>query len=476
MEPKDFKVIIIGGSVAGLTLALSLSKIGIDYIVLEKRAHVAPQEGASIGILPHGGRILDQLGLFGTVEESIEPLHTAHIHFPDGFEHTNASPSLLDDRFGLPLAFLERQKMLQILFDAQPHKSKILCGKKVKKIDDFEESMTVYTEDGSTYTGDLVVGADGVHSRARTEMWQIAEKMQPGIISNAEKSSLTVQYTCVFGISTAVPGLVPGEQVASFNEKRSFLTFPGKNGRTFWFLIKRLGQEHAYSSAPRFSSKDTETICHQFLEDIIYGDVRFNDLWSRKEVCSVTALEEGTFRRWSYRRIVCVGDSMHKMAPNTGQGANCAIEDVAALANMLHTCVVTTKRHCKPTTKELSNLLEGYTKTRLDRIEKVYKASRLVVRLQARDTLFLRIMGRYYIPHSGDVPADVASKMIAGAVALDFLPLPSRCGPGWSSFKTKERRSIRWIEAAAIPLVLIVSIWLWQVLVRDEYLNEGKKS
>jgi hypothetical protein len=92
-------------------------------------------------------------------------------------------------RFGLPLAFLERQKMLQILYDSQTEKSKILCGKKVTKIEDFEESMTVYTEDGSTYKGDLVVGADGVHSQVRAEMWRLAEKMQPGIISNTERNS-----------------------------------------------------------------------------------------------------------------------------------------------------------------------------------------------------------------------------------------------------------------------------------------------
>lgn len=50
-----FKVIIVGGSIAGLTLAHCLSKAGIDYIVLEKRKHIAPQEGASIGILPQWG-------------------------------------------------------------------------------------------------------------------------------------------------------------------------------------------------------------------------------------------------------------------------------------------------------------------------------------------------------------------------------------------------------------------------------------
>lgn len=49
--------------------------------------------------------------------------------------------------------------------------------------------MTVHTEDGHTYKGDLVVGADGVHSQVRAEMWRLAEEMKPGVISEAERNS-----------------------------------------------------------------------------------------------------------------------------------------------------------------------------------------------------------------------------------------------------------------------------------------------
>jgi 2-polyprenyl-6-methoxyphenol hydroxylase-like FAD-dependent oxidoreductase len=98
-ETKPFTVIIVGGSVAGLTLAHCLCKAGINYVVLEKQAEIAPQVGASIGIMPNGGRILDQLGLFDSIERLIEPLHTSHILYPDGFEHTNRSPELIRKRY-----------------------------------------------------------------------------------------------------------------------------------------------------------------------------------------------------------------------------------------------------------------------------------------------------------------------------------------------------------------------------------------
>lgn len=59
-----FKVLIVGGSVTGLTLAAILERYGIDYTLIEKHADAAPEMGASIGLLAHGSRVLDQLGCF----------------------------------------------------------------------------------------------------------------------------------------------------------------------------------------------------------------------------------------------------------------------------------------------------------------------------------------------------------------------------------------------------------------------------
>jgi 2-polyprenyl-6-methoxyphenol hydroxylase-like FAD-dependent oxidoreductase len=80
----DFKVVIGGGSITGLTVANMLQLYDIDFVVLEAYGEIAPQVGASIGMLPHGNRILDQLGLFEKILALAPPLDSFHFRDSTG--------------------------------------------------------------------------------------------------------------------------------------------------------------------------------------------------------------------------------------------------------------------------------------------------------------------------------------------------------------------------------------------------------
>lgn len=80
----DFRVVIGGGSITGLALANMLQLYDIDYVVLEGYSNIAPQVGASIGMLPHGNRILDQLGLYQKILELCPPLDSFHFRDKTG--------------------------------------------------------------------------------------------------------------------------------------------------------------------------------------------------------------------------------------------------------------------------------------------------------------------------------------------------------------------------------------------------------
>lgn len=89
-KTAPFKVIVVGGGIAGLTLANSFEKAGIDYVLLERRGEIAPQVGASIGLLPNGCRILDQLGVYDEIESHTTPLKSDIVWVDNGTKVTES--------------------------------------------------------------------------------------------------------------------------------------------------------------------------------------------------------------------------------------------------------------------------------------------------------------------------------------------------------------------------------------------------
>lgn len=100
------RVIIVGGSIAGLSLAHCLdTNPNVEYVVLEAGAEIAPQVGASIVVLPNGARILDQLGIWDDVMKMIEPL-------AKGISWTHDGRKLVDSN--MPLLGASRSELVFI--------------------------------------------------------------------------------------------------------------------------------------------------------------------------------------------------------------------------------------------------------------------------------------------------------------------------------------------------------------------------
>lgn len=83
---KSFKVLICGAGVSGLSLALMLERLGIDYLVLEAYPEVTASVGAAVALLPNGLRILDQLGVYDSFKEQYDrmPMSEAKFFSPEG--------------------------------------------------------------------------------------------------------------------------------------------------------------------------------------------------------------------------------------------------------------------------------------------------------------------------------------------------------------------------------------------------------
>lgn len=90
MPNKPFTVLIAGGGIAGLALANMLEKVGVNYLILEGYREMAPQVGASIGILPNGSRVLDQIGMYDEIRKLIDaPLFESSLRSREGASITS---------------------------------------------------------------------------------------------------------------------------------------------------------------------------------------------------------------------------------------------------------------------------------------------------------------------------------------------------------------------------------------------------
>ena len=224
MATKPFKAIIAGGSIAGLSLALMLEKNGIDFVVLEAYPSIAPQAGASIGVLPNGLRILDQLGCcddvvdmaeypvekvlfrnstgtpFWSLEDFGRDMVDWYVIFPAIFELVSGITFAYaySCSHGYPVVFLDRRMLIQILYDKIGDKSKVLTSERVVAIENSLSHVTVTTQTGNSYTGDIVVGADGIHSTVRKQMWQEAQWTDPTWIDPSEEEGMHAHsFSCL---------------------------------------------------------------------------------------------------------------------------------------------------------------------------------------------------------------------------------------------------------------------------------------
>lgn len=93
-QKAPLKVIIVGGGIAGLALANCLQNTNIEFVVIEKRETLDPETGASIGILPNGARVLDQIDCYEDLLKATASMKTSGSHRHDGSLIGNISDSL----------------------------------------------------------------------------------------------------------------------------------------------------------------------------------------------------------------------------------------------------------------------------------------------------------------------------------------------------------------------------------------------
>ncbi|KAM6505412.1 hypothetical protein FSOLCH5_014630 [Fusarium solani] len=303
----NFKIVIAGGGIAGLALANMLEQFSLDYVLLEAHSDIAPPVGASIGMFPNGLRILDQIGCY-------KPIKDSH---------------------GYGLFFFDRQTLLQILYDHLQHKERVHLCKKVTEVSFIEKGVQVACSDGSVVAGTILIGADGIHSNVRKFMHKLGHNLEPGYFDPQEEDRVPCYYACSFGIAQYVPGWATGQQNMISGRGRSQLVVSGPNDRVYWFMFEKLPETKYGKDIPKYSKEDEEEFVKRNYNVPITPEVTFGKVFEKRLSSTLTPLHVVVYKKWFFKRILTLGDSVHKPNPIGGQGANGAIESCAELTNAI---------------------------------------------------------------------------------------------------------------------------------------------
>lgn len=121
-------------------------------------------------------------------------------------------------------------------------------------------------------------------------------------------------YSCVFGISNPCPGIKAGSLHSVFRDHASYLVLGGLNDRVYWFYFYNLGKTVHSPNIPRYTKEDEHNIIKDRLNDPILPTLTFGALYKNKVSSTLTALPEYVFRKWSFGRIMTIGDAAHKVS------------------------------------------------------------------------------------------------------------------------------------------------------------------
>ncbi|KAH7195692.1 hypothetical protein DER44DRAFT_814375 [Fusarium oxysporum] len=432
-DKRPFRVVIVGASVAGLSLANMLQANAIDFLVLEAYPTVAPQVGASIGLLPHGNRILDQLGLYEKVMEIAPPIQIFN------FRDTNGQ--ILARHPGMDERLVERSD-----------KSKILTNKRVVRTELANGGVHAVTSDGTIIAGDILVGADGVHSTVRSEMWRLAGRLSPGLFDPNEHEAPPCENSCIFGISNLCPGINPGDLHCVFRNSSSYLVTGGPQGRVYWFRFQKLPEKVHGSAIPRYTEKDLQKSLSEAADDNILPSLKFSTLIENKYV----------YKQWHFDRIITLGDSAHKFHPVGGQGGNAAVESVALLTNIL---VKALKRSPsgRLTTVQVESMFADVQSRRKPRLELNHHYSHNRANTEALDTPLKKLMAIHLLPLVDEQVVTLGyCSQHPGGEMLDMLPVEHHenlipykqellCEP-------MPRGSIQWVLMMAYMIFAVVAV------------------
>ena len=345
-------VVVTGAGLGGLAAALALLRHGFDVTVLEQ-APALGEVGAGVQLSANATRVLSLLGLEDTVAEcGVEPTGKIIRHWNSGETWEVADLATNSrEKYGYPLSFFHRADLHNALYRGVQslNPSCVRLNSRCVSVDESGARPAVVLESGERVEGDLIVGADGVHSRVRIPIAGPDEARFSGLyawrgVIPAER--LPDHLRTHVGVNWVGPG-------------RHVVQYPLRRGELVNFVGIVEGQGWQEES---WTQRGSLTDCLKDFEgwhEDVQGMIRAIDVHYKWAFMARDPLQ-----RWSTGAVTLLGDAAHPTLPFLAQGAAMAIEDGYVLA-----------RSVAAHKENLQQALASYERARVERTSAIVRGS-----------------------------------------------------------------------------------------------------
>ncbi len=330
------KALIIGAGIGGLTTALQLHSAGIEVEVFDSVSELR-ELGVGINLQPYATRELAKLNL-------LEPLQQVSVITPNLQFHSKDGKLILHEARGLnagyqyPQLSIHRGKLHMVLLDAfnqQIGNHKLHLSHHFKKYTEKDNTITAEFidyksgENKPTFSGDLLIGADGIHSMVRKQLHPNEGPMQFEGIMMWRGTTYTKPY-------------LDGKTVlACGNPLVQLIVYPVSDVNKEGLALINWVIEIQFPEKTKFSEEDWSRVgnINDFINHFSDWDLGFLDIHklfnNAEKILEYPMVDREPLSFWSKGRITLLGDAAHPMYPRGGNGASQAIVDASVIRDML---------------------------------------------------------------------------------------------------------------------------------------------